>query len=60
MALVQDSVGWREMSAGQAGDISRGGLQHLRHDVRRSLREAGQEGVQVATKRRTADEAESL
>lgn len=47
MALVQDSVGHMEMSARQASDISRRGLQHLRHDVRRSLPEAGQEGVQV-------------
>lgn len=47
VAPVQDSVGQMEMSAGQAGDISRRGLQHLRHDVRRSLPEAGQEGVRV-------------
>lgn len=47
VALVQDSVGHMEMSARQASDISRRGLQHLRHDVRRSLPEAGQEGVQV-------------
>lgn len=47
MAPVQDSLGQMEMSTGQAGDISRRGLRHLRHDVRRSLPEAGQEGVQV-------------
>lgn len=45
MASVQDSAGQMEMRAGRAGDISRPGPQHLRHDVRRSLPEVGQQGV---------------
>lgn len=47
MALVQNSVGLMEISSGQASDISQIGLQHLRHDVRHSLPEACQKGVQV-------------
>lgn len=41
---------------------SRRGLQHLRHDIRRSLPEAGQEGVRVilGDQRETVEEAESV